>query len=147
MRSKWKLLVIHQNGKITHLAIGKDIYIYLAICQPRYDFRKLPICKGLRRFWGDWWFLSETENLSDHFGAINKMMSDIYFKNENAIQKIEKERKSFWYFLRFIIFVKPKETQTRQSSPPFGCLVSKGVSKEKLKSKILDIQEFSGYGS
>jgi hypothetical protein len=39
--------------------------------------------------------LSETENLSDHFGAINKMMSDIYFKNENAIQKIEKERKSF----------------------------------------------------
>jgi hypothetical protein len=26
-------------------------------------------------------------------------------------------------------------------------LVSKGVSKEKLKSKILDIQEFSGYGS
>jgi hypothetical protein len=26
-------------------------------------------------------------------------------------------------------------------------LVSKGVSKEKLISKILDIQEFSGYGS
>jgi hypothetical protein len=39
--------------------------------------------------------LSETENLSDHFGAINKMMSDIYFKNENAHMKIEKERKSF----------------------------------------------------
>jgi len=39
--------------------------------------------------------LSKTENQNDHFGAINKMMSDIYFKNENAIQKIEKERKSF----------------------------------------------------
>jgi len=43
--------------------------------------------------------------------------------------------------------VKPKETQSGQSSPPFGCLVSKGVSKEKLKSKILDIQRVSGYGS
>jgi hypothetical protein len=30
--------------------------------------------------------LSKTENQNDHFGAINKMMSDIYFKNANAIQ-------------------------------------------------------------
>jgi len=34
------------NGKITHLAIGKGIYIYLAICQPRYDFRKCLIARG-----------------------------------------------------------------------------------------------------
>jgi hypothetical protein len=53
MRSKQKILFVGLNGKITHLAIGKDIYIYLAICQPRYDFRKLPICKGLRRFLKD----------------------------------------------------------------------------------------------
>jgi hypothetical protein len=34
------------NGKITHLAIGKGIYIYLAICQPRYDFRKCLFAGG-----------------------------------------------------------------------------------------------------
>jgi hypothetical protein len=34
--------------------------------------------------------LSKTENQNDHFGAVNKMMSEIYSKNENAIQKIEK---------------------------------------------------------
>ena len=37
----------------------------------------------------------------------------------------------FDFFINLIIFVKPKETQYGQSSPPFGCLVSKGVSEGK----------------
>jgi hypothetical protein len=62
-------------------------------------------------------------------------------------KKTQKVENRFVNLTGFIIFVQPKEIQTRQSSPPFGCLVSKGVSKEKFKSKILDIQEFRRYGS
>jgi hypothetical protein len=33
---------IHPNGKITTWQLAR-IYIYLAICQPSYDFKKCPI--------------------------------------------------------------------------------------------------------
>jgi len=63
------------------------------------------------------------------------------------MNSIKKDKNCFDNFKGFIIFAKPKEIQTGQSSPPFGCLVSKGVSKGKLRSKIFDIQRVSGYGS
>lgn len=47
--------VIIKDGEVTDTVelMEKVVWKYLAICQPRYDFRKLPICKGLRRFLGD----------------------------------------------------------------------------------------------
>ena len=52
-------------------------------------------------------------------------------QNGCYIEKIQKVENRFVNLTGFIIFVQPKEIQSRQSSPPFGCLVSKGVSKEK----------------